>query len=393
MEVVINKLDHFGNGIGRINDKIIFVKRGLVGEIVDVNVTKDKKKFMEGEIKEVVKASSSRIKSICPYYDKCGGCNFLHTTYPEEINFKINKGIELLGNVNKFYETDKLNYRNKVTLHVKGDKLGFYKEKTNDVIDINYCYLLDDKINFVIDKLNDYIKSNIHELKNVVIRTNGKEVLIDINGFVMDDFFDEFEFIDTIVYNNEVVKGNGYLEYIIDNKKFIVNAKSFFQVNNQGLESINKLIKGYLDKIKCHTILDLYSGISTWGILVSDLGKKIISIEENSFATHDALINKELNNLDNLEIINGRVEDYIDRFKDIDLVIIDPPRSGLDKKTKEYLKKIKSKKMIYISCDMITLKRDLEELSDIYKIVDINLVDMFKKTYHVESVVLLELKK
>lgn len=393
MEVVINKLDHFGNGIGRINDKVIFVKRGLVGEIVDVNVTKEKKKFMEGEINEVINESPSRIKSICPYYDKCGGCNFLHTTYDEEINFKKNKGIELLGNVNKFYETDKLNYRNKVTLHVKGDKLGFYKEKTNDVIDINYCYLLDDKINFVIDKLNYYIKKNIHELKSVVLRTNGNEVLIDINGFVMDDFFDEFEFVDTIVYNDEVVKGNGYLEYIIDNKKFIVNAKSFFQVNNNGLESINKLIKGYLDKIKCHTILDLYSGISTWGILVNDYAKKIISIEENSFATHDALINKKLNNLDNLEIINGRVEDYIDRFKDIDLVIIDPPRSGLDKKTKEYLKKIKSKNMIYISCDMITLKRDLEELSDIYKIVDINLVDMFKKTYHVESVVLLELKK
>jgi len=128
------------------------------------------------------------------------------------------------------------------------------------------------------------------------------------------------------------------------------------------------------------------------GILVSDYAKKIVSIEENSFATHDALINKELNNLDNLEVINGRVEDYIDRFKNIDLVIIDPPRSGLDKKTKDYLKKIKSKSMIYISCDMVTLKRDLEELSDIYRTVDINLVDMFKKTYHVESVVLLELK-
>jgi len=392
MEVVINKLDHFGNGIGRINEKIIFVKRGLVGEIVDVNIIRDKKKFMEGEIHEVIKASPSRIKSVCPYYDKCGGCNFLHTTYAEEISFKKNKGIELLGNVNKFYETDKLNYRNKATLHIKGDKLGFYKEKTNDVIDINYCYLLNDKINFVIDKLNDYIKVNIHELKNVVIRTNGNDLLLDINGFVTDDFFDEFEFVDTIIYNNEVVKGDGYLEYVIDNKKFIVNAKSFFQVNNNGLEAINKIIKEHLEKTKCHTVLDLYSGISTWGILVSDYAKKIVSIEENSFATHDALINKELNNLDNLEVINGRVEDYIDRFKNIDLVIIDPPRSGLDKKTKDYLKKIKSKSMIYISCDMVTLKRDLEELSDIYRTVDINLVDMFKKTYHVESVVLLELK-
>ena len=92
------------------------------------------------------------------------------------------------------FNKDINNYRNKVTLHVKGDNLGFYKEKTNDVIDINYCYLLDDKINFVIDKLNDYIKSNIHELKSVVIRTNGKKVLLDINGFVTDDFFDEFEF-------------------------------------------------------------------------------------------------------------------------------------------------------------------------------------------------------
>ena len=243
MQVNINKLDHFGNGIGKINDKVIFVKRALVDEVVNVNITRDKKKFMEGDIKEIINASPNRITSICPYYDKCGGCNFLHTTYEEEIDFKKNKAHELLGNVNKFYKTEKLNYRNKVSLHVKGDKLGFYKEKSNDIIDINYCYLLNDKLNMVIDKLNDYIKKNIHELKSVVIRTNENDVLIDITGFVTDDFFDEFSFVETIVYNNEVYKGNGYLEEVIDNYKLILSPKSFFQVNKQGLEAINEIIK------------------------------------------------------------------------------------------------------------------------------------------------------
>lgn len=392
MQVNINKLDHFGNGIGKINDKIIFVKRALPGEIVDIKITNEKKKFMNGEINKVIIPSKERITSICPYYDKCGGCNFLHTTYDEELRFKKNKANELLGNVNKFYNTKGLNYRNKVSLHIKGDKIGFYKEKTNDIIDIDYCYLLNDNLNKVLDLLSNYIKTNIHELKSVVIRTNKKEILLDIEGFVTDDFFDEFSFVDNIIYNNEVYKGHGYIEEIIDDYKLVLSPKSFYQVNRQGLEIINEIIKLYLSKKKYKTVLDLYSGISTWGILISKYVDKVISIEENSSATNDALINKELNNIDNLEVINGRVEDYIDTFKDIDLIIIDPPRSGLDKKTKEYLEKIKAKSIIYISCDMSTLKRDLDELSNSYQVIGINLIDMFKRTYHVESVILLELK-
>ena len=104
MEVKINKLDHFGNGIGRINDKVIFVKRSLKDEVVDVEVTRDKKNFMEGVIKEVDVSSNDRIESICPYYDKCGGCNFLHATYDLEKKFKMDKANELIGNVFCLYE-------------------------------------------------------------------------------------------------------------------------------------------------------------------------------------------------------------------------------------------------------------------------------------------------
>jgi len=393
MKCKIEKYDHLGNGIGRIEDKIVFVKKALKDELVDIKIIKDKKNFMVGEINKIIESSSNRVESICPYYDKCGGCNFLHATYEEEKKFKLNKANELLGKINKFYETDELNYRNKVTLHIKKDKLGFYKEKTNDIIDINYCYLLNDKINNVIKKLNNYLKTNIHQIKKVVIKTNGQEVLLDITGFVTDEFLDEFNEIDHFIYNDEIYKGTGYLEEIIDDYKLIISSKSFYQVNNQGLSAINNIIKLYLKNKNIKKALDLYSGIGTWGILISKYVSEVISIEENTSSTNDAIVNKKINNINNLKIINGRVEDNIEKFKNIDLIIIDPPRSGLDKKTKEYIQKISPSNLIYISCDMLTLKRDLDELKENYIVDDINLVDMFKRTYHVESVVLLKRKK
>ena len=392
MEVKIIKYDHLGNGLGKIDDKVVFVKRALKDEVVDVNIIKTKKSFMIGEVNDVIKSSPNRIKSICPYYDKCGGCNFLHSLYDEEIDFKKEKAKELLGKVKKFYETMGLNYRNKVTLHVSGKKVGYYKEKTNQIIDIDYCYLLNNKINNVLKKLNSYVKEYDHDIHEVVIRTNEKELLMSVVGSVNDDFLDYFKEVDNIIIDNQVLKGNGYLIHNINDYELKLSANSFYQVNKQGLESIYEIIINYLSKNNYKTALDLYSGISMWGILVSNYVEKIISIEENSSATDDALFNKENNKIDNLEIINGRVEDYIDKFNNIDLMIIDPPRSGLDNKTKEYLASIKAKNIIYISCDMFTLQRDLKELKDIYEIEEINLVDMFKRTYHVESVVMLKLR-
>ena len=160
-----------------------------------------------------------------------------------------------------------------------------------------------------------------------------------------------------------------------------------------GLENINKIVQSYLINKNIKKVLDLYSGTGLWGILISDNVKNITAIEINKEACDNAKDNLLKNNISNVKIINGDVKDFIDNFKDIDLVITDPPRSGLDKKTIEYLKKIKSKYFIYISCDMLTLKRDLNDLEDIYQIEAINLVDMFKRTYHVETVCLLSLKE
>lgn len=388
MKVNVNKFDHFGRGIGKINEKIIFIDKALPGEIVDVTITKTKKNFMEGNINKIISKSNDRIKPICPYYDKCGGCNFLHTTYKKEKEFKLEKGKELLNKIDNFYETDGLNYRNKVTLHVKDNKLGFYEEKSNEIVGIDYCYLLDDNINKVIKTLKE-IDLSIYNIERIIIKSHLNKILMDIDKEIDKNFINKFDYVDCIISNKKVVKGNGFIEEEIDNKLFKITSNAFFQVNKCGLENINRIIKEFLEKKQINNVLDLYSGTSLWGILVSDYAKEITSIEINKEACQNANDNIKNNGINNIKVINGDVKGYIDKFKNIDLVIIDPPRSGLDKKTRDYLKIINSKYIIYISCDMQTLKRDLEELKENYIIKTIDLVDMFRGTYHVESVILL----
>ena len=388
MKVNIIKFDHFGRGIGKIDKKIVFVDKALPNEIVDISLIKEKKNYYEGKINNILEESKKRIKPICPYYDNCGGCQFLHTTYDIEKEFKINKACELLGKCDYFYETKDLNYRNKVTLHISNNKLGFYEEKTNKIIEIDYCYLLNDHINRVISDLKR-IDLSKYDFKNIIIKTNLNKTLLYFDNKVDNIFLDNFNYVDTIICNDKVVKGDGFITEIIYNKVFKITPKAFFQVNREGLENIYQIITSFLKDKNINKALDLYSGTSLWSILISDYVKKITGIEINEEAVLNAKDNIKNNNISNVKVINGDVKDYLNEFKDIDLVIVDPPRSGLSKLTREYLKTINSHYFIYVSCDMQTLKRDLEDLKNNYDILNINIVDMFKRTYHVESVCLL----
>ena len=389
MEVKINKFDYFGRGIAKNNEKIVFVNRALPNELLDIEIIKENKKYDDDKIIKVNRSSDDRIKAICPYYNKCGGCTFLHTTYDNEKQFKINKAKELLGKCDSFYETDKLNYRNKVVLHVKNGKIGLYEEGSNILVNIDYCYLLNDNINKVIQHLN---KKNIDGIEKIVIKTHQNKIMLAILGEIDSSFIDDLLYIDTIILNDKVIKGNGFLEEVIDNRIFKITSNAFFQVNKTGLLNIYKVINKFLENKKINKVLDLYSGISLWSILISDKVSELYSVEINKEACLNAKENLKRNNISNIKIINGDVKDYIDTFTNIDLVIIDPPRSGLDKKTRKYLKIINSKYIIYISCDMISLKRDLEELKEKYDVQEIDLIDMFKRTYHSEVITILEKK-
>ena len=392
MQIKIDDFDDLGNGLGKIDNKVCFVNKGLPNEVLDIEITKNTKSYINAKINKIIVPSKERLKSICPFYDICGGCNFLHATKYLENEFKIQKGKKFLGSINKLYETAELNYRNKVIFHVKKGEIGFYKTNTNQLIKINYCYLLDDEINKILELFNKHVDNNF--TGEILIRVNSlKETLVSITGnYQYTNILINSNLINNLIYNSKVLKGNNYfLEYIND-YKFKVSYLSFFQVNHQGLENIINILSNFLKDKNINTALDLYSGTSVLGIIMARYVKKVISVEEVKVATLDALENKKLNKINNLEVINGKVEDYIDTFKNIDLVVVDPARRGLDKKTINYLKTIKSNYLIYIACKMDSLKRDLYDLKEIYDVASINLVDMFPRTNHVESVCVLKLR-
>lgn len=395
----IEKLDYYGRGIGRINNKITFVENALKDEIVDIKILKESKKYNEAIVKSYNTKSKSRVTPKCKYYNICGGCNISHLKEEEQEGFKDSKIKELLNrNLNiecldkieysKFY-----NYRNKIVLHIKEDKLGLYKNKSNELIEIDECLLVDDKINNVIKILKKIIKKE-KNLKKATIKLGNttNEVMLIIEGKIKD-YSELLNKVDVLIINDKVVSKKDYIISIIGNKKYKISKNSFFQVNQVITEKIYNEIRSNIEKINPKNVLDLYCGTGTIGIYIADLVKNVIGIEVIKDAVLDANFNKELNNINNVSFILGKVEDKIKDIKDnIDLIIVDPPRSGLDKKVIPVINKLKAKNIIYVSCNPITLVRDLKLLKDNYNIEYIKPYDMFPNTYHVETVCVLERK-
>ena len=395
MKVKIEKLDHFGRGITHINDKICFIKDALPEEEVDIEIINENKKYIEAITKKVKEKSPYRIKSQCKYSNKCGGCVFNNLLFEEENKYKkekVQEIIERFGELDKklvkdVVYNDEYNYRNKILLHGLGKNLGFYEEKTHSIIPIDKCLLISPNMNKVIKVLN-----NINErIEEVLIRCSNDDtmIMVELEGKVKD--IDKLkEVCDVLIYNGLILTDKDELINEIGNKKYYVSYSSFFQVNRFLTKNLYDEVLKIVKKNKPNKVLDLYTGTGTIGIYVSEYAKKIIGIDSNGSNIKNANKNKELNNVKNIEFICDKVENRINEFKNIDLIIVDPPRAGLDSTTKEYLKEIKSKTIIYVSCDPVTLARDLKDLNDIYNIKSIKPFNMFPRTYHCESVCLLE---
>ena len=395
----IEKLDYYGRGIGRINNKITFVENALKDEIVDIKILKESKKYNEAIVKSYNTKSKIRVTPKCKYYNICGGCNISHLKEEEQEGFKDSKIKELLNRNLNIEHLDKIeyskfyNYRNKIVLHIKEDKLGLYKNKSNELIEIDECLLVDDKINNVIKILKKIIKKE-KNLKKATIKLGNttNEVMLILEGKIKD-YSELLNKVDVLIINDKVVSKKDYIISIIGNKKYKISKNSFFQVNQVITEKIYNEIRSNIEKINPKNVLDLYCGTGTIGIYIADLVKNVIGIEVIKDAVLDANFNKELNNIDNISFILGKVEDKIKDIKDnIDLIIVDPPRSGLDKKVIPVINKLKAKNIIYVSCNPITLVRDLKLLKDNYNIEYIKPYDMFPNTYHVESISVLERK-
>lgn len=396
----IEKLDYYGRGISRSSGKVYFIENALKDEDVSITLLKEKKKYCEAKSKEISNISKDRIEAKCKYYNICGGCQLMHIKEEKQEEFKKEKIEEILKkflnynkDVNDIVFSKNFNYRNKVVLHIKDNKLGFYKNKTNELIEIDKCLLLNPVINDLISYLKKYIE--LKDIEKITIKVGNKtnEVMLIIDGSIAK-YQNLLEIVDVLIINEKVMTTKDYITSYIGNKKYIIKRNSFFQVNYDISTRMYNKVKDVIVKEKSKNVLDLYCGTGTIGIYISDVVSKITGIEVVSDAIESANTNKKINNVENIEFILGKVEDKLDFISNnnIDTVIVDPPRSGLHKKVIPILEKISPKTIIYVSCDPITMARDINLLSNNYELVEVTPYDMFPNTYHVECVCVLKLK-
>lgn len=392
MQVHIDRMDHFGNGIGNINGKIIFVKGALPGETVDVTITKDKKSFMEGTINTIIYKSSKRVEPFCKYFGVCGGCSLCHLNYENTLEYKKERVKNILSKfdipkINVIKNENDLYYRNKIELKIVDGKLGFYEKSTHNLIEIKECKVTKKSIN----KSFEFVKNMKLENANVTIRANyNDEVLIIIDSKEKPVILNPEDYkIVGIVLNDKCIYGQDNFMDKINNLFFTVSYNSFFQVNNYiNLELFNLIKENIIGK----TVLDLYSGVGTLSIVASKVVDKVYSIEVTQNAVKNALINAKINKCDNINFILGKVEDKIGFINDkIDTIIVDPARAGLDKKTIEVINNICPQRIIYVSCDTQSLANNLVDLAN-YEIKKFYILDMFSYTYHIECFCILDRK-
>lgn len=393
--MIINKLDNFGRGITYIDDKITFVKNTLPDEEITVDVIKDYPKFKEGIATSIENPNKNRIVPKCKYYETCGGCNIMHMNIDYQEEFKLNKVSEILkkyANVNnevKLIKCDKdLFYRNKITLKVIDGLIGYFNEESHSLVNIDCCLIANNTI-------NDFLKLNLIKINNgeIVIRSNYQNNLL-ISIYSEDKVEIDKDNIPNnvvgIVLNRNKIYGDDFIYDMIGNMRYKISFDSFFQVNNYVASCIFDILRNNLSGIN---LLDLYCGVGTLGLAVADNFKNIYGIEKIKNAILNAKDNASLNGIKNTHFYVGNTSDEILKLNvNFDTIIVDPPRSGLNNKTIEEIIRINPKTLCYVSCDPMTLARDLKILNDKYKVIKINALDMFPNTYHVETVCILERK-
>jgi len=433
-----------GSGVGRIDNFIVFIEGAVHGDICEIKIVKVKKTYAYGIILKIVEKSKFRVPVECAVFKKCGGCTLQHLDYKEQLVLKQDKveaSLKRIGNIEDVdvmptVGTEPCHYRNKVQIPVGSQngkiEMGFYAKNSHDIVSFDQC-LIQPEINGDILKIikGHMKKYNISAyserehtgcVRHIFIRAGHitKEIMVCIvvKGKSSDVLTNKEELIQKLNevsnitsillnYNNEktnvimgekieVLFGKNYIEDYIDDIKFKISAKSFYQINSVQTEKLYKNVVEFLSPSKDDIVLDAYCGIGTISLFLAKHVKKVYGVEVVKDAIDNAIENSEINNILNSEFIVGRAEEVIPKkFKryDLDMIVLDPPRKGCHEDLLKSVLDISPKKIVYVSCDPATLARDLKTLcQENYEINKITPYDFFPHTMHVESIVLLTKK-
>ncbi len=398
MNVEIVKFDNLGRGICYVNNKIMFVPKSVPGDIVKVKIVKDSSKYYEGKIESIITPSKKRIEESCPFYFNCGGCDLMHISKSDRLDYLLLRVNDILKSNKIDYEVKDIiksensyNYRNKITLKINNKKIGLYENDTHDLIEIDKCLIVNDNINSII---KDIHKLNINN-GEIIIRSNYKNELliiiysedkVDNINYLVDNYL-----IAGIVLNNKCIYGENFFLDRVNNYVFKVSYDSFFQVNPYICSLLFKLIDEYTKDR--NNVLDLYCGVGTLSIVASENAKNVLGVEIVENAIKDSEFNAMLNNKNNVSFVCEDAKKVIDKItSSFDTIIFDPPRGGVDKSIIDKVKEVKIERIIYVSCNPSSLGRDLSLLTDTYNMENIKLLDMFPNTHHIETICILERK-
>ena len=433
-----------GEGIAKIDGLTIFIPNAIKGEKLKILIVKVLSSHAFGKIVEIIEKSPYRIESDCTTYKRCGGCSLRHIKYEETLKMKQNAVQSLVNKTlkNKIEVEDTLgmenpyHYRNKAQYPVGLNKdgkpvIGVFANRTHEIIPINTCFIQNKQTEEIAKYIFEFlVKNNIsvynektqkglvrHIVTKIGIKTDEIMCILVINGKEMpkekelvEELTNKFKNIKTIVKNintkntnvilgNENINlfGDGYITDILGEYKFKISPMSFYQVNPLQAEKLYNLGVESANITKNDVVFDLYCGIGTISLFMSKFAKKVYGVEIVEEAIIAAKENAKINNVDNTEFIAGDVEKVLDELVNVkqimpDIIMVDPPRRGLDNTSIENIKKVRPKKVVYISCNPATLVRDLAKLEEIYEVKKIKPVDMFPYTSSVECVAVLNVK-
>lgn len=422
-QVNIESMAYKGYGVGRVDGKVIFVPYSLKDEKVWVEIVEEKKSYSVGSLREMIEPSPWRSKPSCPYFGVCGGCQWQHIDYTlqGELKKEILKdilarlgGLEDIPPIHVLPSLQPYGYRVRVQLKVKGRTIGYYQEKSHQIIDIDHCPISHFLVNALIQLLREK-PSFFTRMEEIEINVSPEEGKGMILFHPLSSFAGWKELGKGFLQTHPVLKGialirkgilkvagDPLLHFTIspnrDRKerelRFQASPLSFFQVHLEQNRRLIETVLEFSEVRKNERVLDLYAGIGNFTLPLAIEAQEAVGIEENRVAIQDARFNAEENGIKNSVFLRGRVREILKDWKRErpDLIVIDPPRAGC-KDVIKWIAGLKPKKIVYISCEPTTLARDLRLFSEKgYYLLKLSLIDMFPQSYHMEVVGLLTLK-
>lgn len=447
-----------GKAMGKVDNQVVFVPMTVPGDVVDVQVRKHHRRFMEATVVRFIEKSPLRVEPFCEHFGVCGGCKWQSLPYEEQLNQKTKQVEDQLVRIGHLDIPEvrpclgserTREYRNKLEFTFADKRWLTYEEIAeggdiattpavgfhipgcfDKVLDIRKCHLQVDLSNrirlatkqFCIDNGYSFHNARAHEglMRTMVIRTASTGEVMVIVVFnendterinaLMSHLRDMFPEITSLIYminekwndslgDREPIcfAGKDHIIEEMEGLKFKVGPKSFYQTNSEQAYELYKVTRDFADLKPTDTLYDLYTGTGTIANFCARCAKRVVGVEYVPEAIEDAKVNSMINSIDNTTFYAGDMkdvlsDDFIKRNGQPDVIILDPPRAGVDERVIEVIKRAAPQRMVYVSCNPSTQARDLALLSDMYTIEAVQPVDMFPHTHHVENVVKLRLK-